>query len=87
MEALTELRKNVQSSKLVIGMREVRKLLKQDKLSRIFVASNRPESSMRDMRQSCDAVNCELVALSIPNDELGVMCKKPFSIVAVGVLR
>ena len=87
MEAITELRKNVQSSKLVIGLREVRKMLKQDKLSRVFVASNLPEDSMIGMRQSCEAANCELVELAIPNDELGVMCKKPFSIVAVGVLK
>ena len=87
MEAITELRKNVQSSKLVIGLREVRKMLKQDKLSRVFVASNLPEASLLVMRQSCEAVNCELVELAIPNDELGVMCKKPFSIAAVGVLR
>ena len=87
MEAITELRKNVQSSKLVIGLREVRKMLKQDKLSRVFVASNLPEATLLGMRQSCEAANCELVELAIPNDELGVMCKKPFSIAAVGVLK
>ena len=87
MEAIAELRKQVQGSKFVIGMREVRKLLKQDKLSRVFVASNLPKASMQGIRQSCEVVNCELVELAIPNDELGVMCKKPFSIAAAGVLR
>ena len=87
MEALAELRKHVQGSKLVIGMREVRKLLKDGKLVKVFLASNCPESSVQGIRQSCEAVGCELVELSVPNDELGVLCKKPFSISTVGVLR
>lgn len=85
MEAITELRKHVQGGKLVIGTAEVIKLLKQDKLARVFVASN-SLTSVKDSLNSQKA-DCEIVQLEIPNDELGVMCKKPFSIAVVGVLR
>lgn len=87
MEALAELRKHVQGSKFVIGMREVKKLLKDGKLAKVFAASNCPESAAQSLKQSCETSGCELVELSVPNDELGVLCKKPFSIAAVGVLR
>ena len=87
MEALAELRKHVHGSKIVIGMREVRKALKDGGLAKIFVASNCPESSVQGIRQSCEAAGCELVELAVPNDELGILCKKPFSISSVGVLR
>ncbi len=87
MEALTDLRKHVQGSKFVIGMREVTKLLKDGKLAKVFTASNCPESSVQGLKQSCEAAGCELVELAVPNDELGVLCKKPFYISAVGILR
>lgn len=87
MEALTELRKNVSGGKLVIGTAEVMKLLKQDKLARVFVAANSLQSVKDSLNQYGQKDGCEVVQLEIPNDELGVMCKKPFSIAVVGVLR
>ncbi|MBI2581042.1 ribosomal L7Ae/L30e/S12e/Gadd45 family protein [Candidatus Woesearchaeota archaeon] len=87
MEALTELRKHVQSSKFVIGTSEVMKLLKHNKLARIFAASNCPASIKDGLKHYGAMADCEIVELEIPNDELGVMCKKPFSISVAGVLR
>ncbi len=85
MEDLTELRKHVSGSKLVLGTAEVLKLLKQGKLAKVFVASN----ALPAVNDSLDSLkaDCEVVRLEIPNDELGVLCKKPFSIAVVGVLR
>ena len=87
MEAITELRKHVQSSKFIIGTSEVMKLLKHNKVARIFVASNCPASVKEDFKHYGTMSDCEIVELEIPNDELGVLCKKPFSISVVGVLR
>ena len=87
MEALTELRKHVQGSKLVIGTAEVMKLLKHNRLAKVFVASNCPSSVKDDFRHYSAMSDCEVMELQIPNDELGVLCKKPFSISVVGILR
>ena len=87
MEALAELRKHVQGGKLVLGTEETVKLLKLNKLARVFVAANCPEPVKADIRHHCTASDCELVELSVPNDELGVLCKKPFSVAVVGILR
>ena len=87
MEAIVELRKHVQGSKFIIGTSEVMKLLKHNKLAKIFVASNSPASIKEDLKHYGTMSDCEIVELQIPNDELGVMCKKPFSISVVGVLR
>lgn len=85
MEQLTELRKHVQGNKLVIGTAEVSRLLKQGGLARVFVASNCPDSVKSGFRHYCGISRCELVELSIPNNELGILCKKPFSVAVVGV--
>ena len=87
MEAITELRKHVESSKFVIGTAEVMKLLKNNQLAKIFVASNAPASIKEGLKQGSATSDCEVVQLEVPNDELGVLCKKPFSISVVGVLR
>lgn len=87
MEPLSELRKHVQSSKLVIGTDEVMKLLKHNKVAKIFAAANCPKSVKEDLKHYCAMGDCELSELPVPNDELGILCKKPFSISVVGVLR
>lgn len=87
MEALEELRKHAQGGKLVTGTNEVMKQLRQNKLAMVFLSSNCPEKVREDAKKQCEAAGCELAELAVPNDELGVLCKKPFSISAVGVLR
>ena len=85
MEALAELRKQVSGGKLVIGTAKVMKLLKQDKLARVFVASNSLPYVKDSINQYGQKGGCEVVQLEIPNDEFGVLCKKPFSI--PGILK
>ncbi|MBI2145304.1 ribosomal L7Ae/L30e/S12e/Gadd45 family protein [Candidatus Woesearchaeota archaeon] len=87
MEPIAELRKQVQGGKLVMGTSAVTRLLKSDRLSRVFAASNCPEEVANEVRQLCSSTGTELVQLPVPNDELGVLCKKPFSISLVGVIR
>lgn len=87
MEELAELRKHVQSGKLAIGTKEVNKLLKLNKLTKVFVAANCQNSVKENLKSYCAAPECQLVELAVPNDELGVLCRKPFSIAVVGVLK
>jgi len=87
MEPLTELRKHVQTSKMVIGTDEVLGLLRQNKLAMIFTAANCPKPVKEDLKHYCAMSGCQLLELQAPNDELGILCKKPFSIAVVGILR
>ncbi len=89
MESLTELRKHVQGSKFVMGTDVVMKHLRHSRLAKVFVASNCPDKVKGDIRHYCSVAGagCGFVELAVPNDELGVMCKKPFSIAVVGVLK
>ncbi len=87
MEPLAELRKQVQGGKLVVGTAAVLRLLKHEKIGKVFAASNCPEAIMGSLKSYCSLSGCELFELAVPNEELGVLCKKPFSISVVGVLR
>ena len=83
---LDEIKKNLKTKKLVIGTDRSIKNLKLKKLSRVFVSSNTPEELVGDIEHYAKLSGTEVVKLDVPNDELGVQCKKPYSISIIGLL-
>lgn len=73
------------SKKLVFGTERNLKLLKNDGLKRIYIASNCREEIKKDIRHYGKDV--EIVELNTANDEIGVVCKKPFSISVIGLAK
>ncbi|HIH31708.1 TPA: hypothetical protein HA235_03295 [Candidatus Woesearchaeota archaeon] len=82
-----EIRKNLTSKKLVIGKDEVLKNIRKGLMKKIFVASNCQPMLMNDLKRYSKISDIELLETKIPNDELGTVCKKPFSIVVLGILK
>ena len=80
-----ELRKLLASDKLVLGTDETVKLLRQGKLQKVFFASNCKLSTKEDLAQYCKLGEVECVELAKSNEEIGMICKKPFAISVVGV--
>lgn len=73
------------SEKLVFGTERVLKLMKNDKLEKIYLSENCREDVKIIIGMYGKKI--EVVNLAVPNTELGVICKKPFSISAVGVKK
>ena len=82
-----EIRKLLESNKIVIGTDEVMKLLKLGKISKVFITSNCPDSVKEDLEKYAGISKAEVVQLDIPNEELGVVCKKPFSISVAAIVK
>lgn len=82
----TEIKKNLKTDKLVIGTDKTVKLLKLGKLAKVFIANNTPEITENDLNYYSRINNVEISKLKIDNEELGVLCKKPFSISVIGLL-
>ena len=85
--SVDEIKKNLKSKVLIIGADKALKALKAKELAKIFLASNDPESLVKDVEYYASIVGAEVEKLSMPNDELGVACKKPFSIAAIGMKK
>ncbi len=85
-DTVTELRKLLADKKLVIGKDRTLKLLKTGELAKVFVSANCPEEWKNDLKYYCSFSKIELRQLDYPNDELGTICKKPFSISVMGVV-
>lgn len=80
-----EIRKLLGSDKLIIGTDRVMKLLRKGDLKQVLVASNCEPTVREDVVRYCGMSDVELVELDVPNEELGVICKKPFNIMILGI--
>lgn len=80
MEAISEIKKLLEEGKLVIGSDRTLKNLKAGKTGKVFLCSNPDANLKEDLEHYCTVGGVEIVQLDVPNDELGAICKKPFSI-------
>lgn len=83
--SVDEIKKLLKSKTLIIGADRVLKALKNKELVKIFLASNASAELVGDIDYYSNISKIEVEKLDVPNDELGVICKKPFSIAAIGV--
>ena len=80
-----EIRKLLGSDKLVIGTERCVKLLRKGQLTKVMLASNCNQQTVDDVKRYSGAAGAEVVELDVPNEELGVYCKKPFNISVLGI--
>ncbi len=83
-DVVVELKKSLASNKLVLGTEETVKLLRKGKVQKVILASNCDPQVRGDIQKYCGIGSVECVELPQTNEELGVLCKKPFAISVVG---
>ncbi|MFH0875182.1 MAG: ribosomal L7Ae/L30e/S12e/Gadd45 family protein [archaeon] len=84
---LLEVKKVLKSKSLIIGTEKTFKELKAGKLSFVYLASNISDKVKKDIEHYTKFSDVKVMNLDIPNDELGVFCKKPFSISVMGIAK
>jgi ribosomal protein L30E len=83
MKELTEaLKKNV-----IFGSDRVLKLLKNDKMSKVFLSKNCPSEVKNEVNHNSKLFKVEVIELEMKNNEVGAFCKKPFSVSVLGLER
>ena len=82
-----QIRKLLDANKLVIGTKQSLKMLRLGKLSDVLLASNCTSSTEETFNKYGPLAGTEIKKLVLPSDELGVICKKPFAISVLGVLK
>jgi ribosomal protein L30E len=86
-QSSTDIKKDLKTRKIIIGTKVVMKNLKLEKLEKIYIASNCNESSKKELEYYSKLLKIQVIKLKQPNDELGVICKKQYSISMLGVLK
>ncbi len=84
---IDDIKKIVKTDKAIIGSKETVKSLKTGKIAKVFLTSNCPDEVRKDIEYYAGLSKAEVIELPIPNDELGVVCRKPFLISVFGVLK
>ncbi len=86
-EDVAKIKKALEDKRLVIGSNRLIKELKNGQIEEVFITSNCPEPLKNDFSGYTKISNKKTVELEITNEELGILCKKPFSINVVGISR
>jgi ribosomal protein L30E len=79
---LTELKKDIVEKEYIIGFNKVKKGIISDEFSKVYIASNCKEKEI--IQNLCKLNNIKLEELNITNKELGIICKKTYSIGIIG---
>ncbi|MGV8141002.1 MAG: ribosomal L7Ae/L30e/S12e/Gadd45 family protein [Candidatus Woesearchaeota archaeon] len=82
-----EIRKMLTSKKLIIGEDELLKHARKGTLLKVYHASNMNKLVIADLQKYGKISNFEVLDTKVPNDDLGTVCKKPFSISTIGILK
>jgi len=78
--SLEELRKALKEKTITFGTEKTLKLLRNGKVKKVFVSSNCSAPVKDTVKHYAKMNNVEVVQLELPNDEIGLACKKHFSI-------
>jgi len=82
-----EIQSILKSKKAVIGTDKSLKNLKKGKVSAVYITLNCPEEVKEEIKHYSKLSNAKVVELKKSNEELGVICKKPFSISVLSHLK
>lgn len=75
---IEEIKKGLADKKAIIGTDRTMKALRAGNLTKIFLTSNVPEEVKMDITTYSNIGNVEVVDLKQTNEELGIICRKPF---------
>ena len=82
-----EIKKMLKSGSIVIGTERTIKKMKLGRVQKVLISSNCPNNVEKDINYYAGLSGAELHKLDYPNDELSVICKKPFSISVLALLK
>lgn len=84
-KAAVIIRKAVESGKAIIGTKKSLEAIKAGKVATVYVTTNCPEDVLADVDYYGKLSSFKVIKLVQDNVELGVICKKPFSISVLAV--
>ena len=87
VKSTAELRKLAEEKKLFIGTERTIKNLKLGKVSAVYVTKNISDSVLATLTRQATLSELEITKLNATNEELGVICKKPFRISVLSVIK
>jgi large subunit ribosomal protein L30e len=82
-----EINEALEKRQIVIGMNSTMNALKKGLAKKIIFTKNCAKEFKNEIKELCKISNCEHKEFNGTNIELGVLCKKPFSISVLAILK
>ena len=86
LKDINEIKKSLDTKKLIIGANETIKNIKLGKVSIVYLSNNCHEDIKKDIERYSKIAKIDFSVLNKSSEELGVICKKPFSITVLSIL-
>jgi large subunit ribosomal protein L30e len=86
MSDAEDVRTAVKEGKAIFGSERTLKLLRQGKITKVFVSLNVSKEVDGDISHYTRISKVPIVKLKVTNEDLGTLCKKPFPISVIGVI-
>jgi ribosomal protein L30E len=80
---ISEIKKILENDKAVFGINETLKLIEKKQIEEIVLSSNCPEDIMTKIVES----EVKISEIDKTNQELGILCKKAFSVSVLGIKK
>ncbi len=84
---LAEIKKMVKSGNIIIGTERSIKSLKLGKVEKVLLSSNCPAGVEKDVEYYSGLSGAQYFRIDYPNDELSLICKKPFAVSVLALLK
>lgn len=84
MTSLQEFKKALEENKVIFGLDRTMKGLKANKIKNIVISTNCPKDVKEDLEYNAKIANAKVHDIEKTNEEIGTICKKPFSILVLG---
>lgn len=83
----SEVKKMLKEGKVVIGTERTLKSLKKGEVEKVIITDNCDEKILDDIKHYGSLSDVEILRIGLPNEELGIICKKPFAISVLSILK
>jgi ribosomal protein L30E len=84
-DAVNQIQQAMSENKTLFGTRSIKKNL--PKIQKVYLTKNCGEQTVEDMKYYATLAKLDIETLTISNEELSIMCKKPFLINVVSILQ
>ena len=82
-----EIKKMMKTGNLILGTERAMKNLRLGKIEKVMVSLNCPAKVEKDICHYAGLAGAEVQKLDYQNDELGIICKKPYSVSVLAVVK
>ncbi len=82
-----EIKQLMKTERIIFGTERTLKALRSAQIEKVILSANAPAQAKSDIMQYAKLQSVEVIEAMQPNDELGVLCKKPFSVSVLSVKK